>query len=120
MKYLKQFGIILLISFAGEALSAALPLPVPGSIYGIVILFVGLQSGLIPLSAVRETGMFLIAMLPLIFIAPSAGILGVWDVFRPIWLPCTVIAVVSTVAVMAVSGRLTQRLMRRRHGRKDK
>ena len=39
MRYVKQFGIILLISFLGEVLHALLPLPVPASIYGIVLLF---------------------------------------------------------------------------------
>ena len=39
MKYVKQFGIILLISFAGEALNYLLPLPVPASIYGLVLMF---------------------------------------------------------------------------------
>jgi holin-like protein len=35
MKYLKQFGLILLISFCGEVLSYLIPLPVPASIYGL-------------------------------------------------------------------------------------
>ena len=43
MKYVKQFGIILLISFAGEALNYLLPLPVPASIYGLVLMFLCLQ-----------------------------------------------------------------------------
>ena len=42
MKYLRQFAIILLISLAGELLSYLLPLPIPASIYGIVILFAGI------------------------------------------------------------------------------
>lgn len=45
MKYLKQFLIILLISFAGELLKYVLPLPIPASIYGMVILLVGLLTG---------------------------------------------------------------------------
>ncbi|RAZ95809.1 CidA/LrgA family protein, partial [Klebsiella oxytoca] len=47
MKYLKQFLIILVISFIGEVLKALLPLPVPASIYGMVILFVCLVTGVI-------------------------------------------------------------------------
>ena len=55
MRYVKQFGIILLISFLGEVLHALLPLPVPASIYGIVLLFLCLQTGLLKVSAIRET-----------------------------------------------------------------
>ena len=36
MKYIKQFAIILTVSFLGEALRALLPLPVPASIYGLL------------------------------------------------------------------------------------
>jgi putative effector of murein hydrolase LrgA (UPF0299 family) len=54
MKYLKQFLIILVISLIGELLNKLLPLPVPASIYGMVILFIGLLSGVIKLSSVKE------------------------------------------------------------------
>ena len=53
MNYLKQFLIILSISFIGEILKAALPLPVPASIYGMAILFACLATGIIRLEAVR-------------------------------------------------------------------
>ena len=56
MKILKQFLIILAISFVGEILKYILPLPVPASIYGMVILFIGLLTGLIPLDSVRNAG----------------------------------------------------------------
>ena len=41
MKFIRQFLIIILISFAGELLHAILPLPVPASIYGLLILLAG-------------------------------------------------------------------------------
>ena len=49
MKYLRQFLIILAVSFAGELLNLYLPLPVPASIYGMVIMFTCLATGFIPL-----------------------------------------------------------------------
>lgn len=56
MKFIRQFLIIILISFAGELLHAILPLPVPASIYGLLILLAGLQTKVIPLKAVDEAG----------------------------------------------------------------
>ena len=44
MKYLKQFTIILILSFIGEALHEILPFPVPGNIYGIVLLLFLLEN----------------------------------------------------------------------------
>ena len=58
MKYIKQFLIILLISFIGEILKCLLPLPVPASIYGMAILFFCLMTKIIKLDAVKETGKF--------------------------------------------------------------
>ena len=65
MKYVKQFGIILLISFAGEALNYLLPLPVPASIYGLVLMF------LCCYALSRRRWCFLIPALPLLL---SVGI----------------------------------------------
>ena len=42
MKYIRQFGIILLITFIGEIMHELIPIPVPAGIYGIVLLFTAL------------------------------------------------------------------------------
>ena len=68
MKYVKQFLIIIGISLAGEILKYILPLPIPASIYGMAILFIALLTGIIKLKDVRETGKFLIEIMPLMFI----------------------------------------------------
>ena len=58
MKYLKQFGMILFISFLGEILRAVIPLPIPASIYGLVLMLTALLTGILPLEKVRDTGKF--------------------------------------------------------------
>lgn len=83
MKLLRQFLIILAISFVGEALKYLLPLPVPASIYGMVILFVGLLTGLIKLSWVKDAGKFLIAVMPVMFIPAGVGLMSSWGVLKP-------------------------------------
>ena len=85
MKFLRQFIIILVISFIGELLKYILPLPVPASIYGMVILFVGLLTGLIKLENVREAGRFLIEIMPIMFIPAGVGVMASWGVLSPIW-----------------------------------
>jgi len=112
MKYLKQFTLILAISFAGEILKEFLPFPIPASIYGMVLLFLGLETGLIHLSSVGETAKYLIEIMPLLFIPAGVGLLDSWGVLYPILWKIAVIIVVSTVFVMVVSGRVTQRLLR--------
>ena len=60
MKYLKQFCIILFLSFLGEALRSVIPLPIPASVYGLVLMLGALASGILKVSQVRETSEFLI------------------------------------------------------------
>lgn len=113
MKYLKQFGVIILISFVGEVLHTLIPLPVPASIYGLLILFTGLSTHLIPLSLVRETGKFLIEIMPVMFIPAAVGILESWGVLKPWFFPLLVFTLVSTVIVMTVTGKITQLAVRK-------
>ena len=68
MKYVKQFGIIIMISFVGEVLNYLIPIPVPASIYGMVIMLVLLTSGKLKLESVRDTAIFLIEVMPLMFL----------------------------------------------------
>lgn len=119
MKIIGQLFIILLISFAGELLNTLLPLPIPASIYGIVILFCLLEFNIIPLKAVKETGDFLVSLMQLMFIPAAVGLLDAWDVIRPNWLAYILITVISTFAVMFVSGRVTQAAIRRTRGKEE-
>lgn len=112
MKYLKQFLIILIISFIGEILKEILPLPIPASIYGMVILFVCLLTKVIKLKDVRETGKFLIEIMPVMFIPAGVGLMSSWNVLRPLILPVGIITVVTVFTVMAVSGRISQAIIR--------
>lgn len=111
MKVLKQFLIILLISFIGEILNYVLALPIPASIYGMTILFLGLVSGIIKLDDVKEAGKFLIEIMPVMFIPAGVGLMASFGVLKPMLLPVSVITVVVLVAVMAVSGRVSQRVI---------
>lgn len=119
MKYIRQFGIILIISFLGEILHELLPLPVPASIYGIVIMLFCLKTKVISLDSVKETGKFLIEIMPIMFIPAAVGLITVWDVIRPKCVSYIIITIVSTVVVMAVSGHITQMIIRR-HGNTQK
>ncbi len=114
MKYLKQLMTILAVSFAGELLKYALPFPVPAGIYGLALLFLLLETGILKLSAIKETAKYLIEIMPLMFIPAGVGLITSWDALRPVLFPVTVIMVASTFAVMAVSGRVTQRIMRKK------
>ncbi|MBQ7645246.1 MAG: CidA/LrgA family protein [Spirochaetales bacterium] len=110
MKYLKQLLIIFSISFLGEILSHYIPLGIPASIYGMVIMFTLLCTGVLKLESVREVGKFLVGIMGIMFVPATVGIIDCWDVFsRNLWLYLIVI-MVTTIIVMSVSALVTQSL----------
>lgn len=113
MKFLKEFGIIILISFIGEILNNLIPLPIPASVYGFLILFVCLMFGVVKLEAVKDTGKFLVEIMPVMFIPAAAGLIDSFGILKPILVEVTVILVVTTIFVMVVAGRVTQFIIRK-------
>lgn len=107
MKYIKQFLIILAVTCVGEILKYFIPLPIPASIYGLVIMLALLITRRVRLESVKETGEFLVEIMPLMFIPPAVGLMVSWEQLQPILIPTLVIIVVSTVVVMAVTGKVT-------------
>ena len=110
MKYLRQFLIIALVSLAGEGLRALIPLPIPGSVYGLVLMLLLLCTRLVKVDQVREVSGFLIEIMPVMFI-PAVGLLDAWVDLKPVIVPVAVITVVTTLFVMGVTGRVTQRVI---------
>ena len=117
MKYIYQMCIILLITFIGEVLNKLIPLPVPASIYGLLIMLFCLQTKLVKLEKIKQTGDFLLEVMPLMFIPAAVGLILVWKQLSSILLPVIIITVLTTVIVMAATGRMTQFIIHK--GRRD-
>ena len=113
VKYLRQFGIILAVTCAGEIMKYFIPLPIPGSIYGLILMFVLLLLRVIKVEHVKETGEFLIEIMPLMFIPAGVGLIESWGTLKPVLLPVCVITVVAIVTVMVATGKLSQWMIRR-------
>ena len=106
MKFLRQFMIILLLSFLGEVLKMFIPLPIPASVYGLVLMLLCLVTGILKTSQVKEAAFFLIEIMPVMFIPAAAGLIDSWKVLQPLLLPILVITVVITIFVMVVTGKM--------------
>lgn len=108
MKYMIQIGIIATISFVAELLYFFLPLPVPASVYGMVILFVLLCLKVIKLPQVADVSDWMISIMPIFFIAPSVGLINSFDSIKGQVIPLLLICFISTVVVMALTGLISQ------------
>ena len=119
MKYLHQFLIIIGITFVGELLKYLLPLPIPASIYGMVIMFIGLMTGFIKLDAVKDVGKFLIEVMPVMFIPAGVGLMVSWGVLKPMLLPVSIITIGSLFTVIATTGLISQWIIRKGQKREE-
>ena len=111
MKYLNQFLIILGFTLLGEVLQRVVPLPIPASVYGIVLLFSALCLKLIRPEQVKEAGGFLTSILPVLFVAPAVNILENWALIRGSLIPMVLLVLAFTVLTFGISGRIAQAIM---------
>lgn len=114
MKYMRQFGIILGVTCAGELMKYFLPLPVPGSIYGLLLMFVLLFTKVIKVEHVKDVGEFLIEIMPLMFIPAGVGLMSSWNDLQGFLVPLLVITVATTFIVVFVTGKVTDFMMDRK------
>jgi len=117
MKYVYQIGIIGGISLVSEVLYVLLPLPVPASVYGLIILLVLLLTGVVKAAQIEDTADFLLKIMPLLFIGPSVGLVTAADAVKGQIIPLVVMCVLSTVGVMIVTSFTAQVMIRRKKGK---
>ncbi len=113
-KYLFQFARILVFCFLGEILHAVLPLPIPSSIYGLILLLLALRLSVIRMEDVKEVGLFLTGIFPLLFVPAAAGVMELWAEMGSMLLPILLAIFPVTVLVLITSGHTTQALVRRK------
>lgn len=108
MKYVKQLMIILAISFVGEMLNKLIPLPVPSGVYGLFLMVLLLCSKRLKLEDVEAVGNFMLEIMPIMFIPACVGIMESYKDVESVIIPISFICVISTIAVMAVAGWISQ------------
>ena len=107
MKYARQFMIISAVTCVGEVIRYAVALPVPDSIYGLLLMLILLRLKLIKLEQVKETGLFLVEIMPVMFIPAAVGILESWELLSGMLLPACAAVFVTTSLVMLATGKTT-------------
>ena len=112
MKYVKQLMVILIVSLVSEALGYFIPLPVPASVYGLVLMFVLLCTKVIKLSDVENVADFFLQIMPVFFVAPTVGLMTSFDAIKGSVFWLFVMCFLSTVVTIAVTGAVAQAVIR--------
>jgi len=113
MKMMKQLSVILTVSFIAELMEYLIPIPVAASVYGLVLMLVGLLTGIIPLEKVEGAADFLVEIMPILFVPPTVSIITSVEEMKQMLIPLCVISVLSTILIMGVTGSVSQLILRR-------
>lgn len=119
MKYLVQIGIIGAICTVAELLYVLLPFPIPASVYGLVLLFLLLMTGIVKLQQIEETADFLLLIMPVLFLEPSVKLMTALPILKGQAVRLFLLCIVSTCVTIMVTGVTAQALIRRKRRRRE-
>jgi len=120
LKYFFQITIIFVITFVGEILEMLFPLPIPGSIYGLMILFFMLCTGMLKAEHVEEAAQFLLTVMPAVFVPAAVSLMTKWSILQDNIIEFVITCIVSTIVVMSITGSIAEILLKRKSRRCEK
>lgn len=113
MKFLRELFWIFLFSFIGEFLAFVSPVPVPGSVIGMLLLFAALQFEWIKMEDVETAGNWFVNNMALFFVPAGIALITNFDVLRSIWWQVLLIVLLSTAFMIVTVGWVVQWAKRR-------
>ena len=114
MRYLFQFMIILVFVFLGELCEFLIPLPIAGSIYGLLLLFIALCVGLVKLSWVADVADWFHSVMALFFVAPAVAVIDIWPEISGIWMYLVFMLVLAYFVTMVITGKTADFFLNRK------
>ncbi|CAM3645519.1 CidA/LrgA family protein [Erysipelothrix urinaevulpis] len=113
MKILEQLLIIFIFSIIGDLISSVLPFPIPGSIIGLILLFVSLNLKLLKLEDISGSGEWLKNNMAILFVPLSVGIMNYFDLLIDNAIALTLITVLSTLVTYFVSAKVSEYILKK-------
>lgn len=104
------FGIIMAFLAAGECVSVLIGHFVPGSVIGMILLFVALLLKIVNPQRIEKVAHFLTGNMAIFFVPTIMGIMDQWGIIKLNWLGWLAVIVLTTICVMAAAGYTVQGL----------
>lgn len=120
MKILRQAAIIAAVCAVAELIRYLVPLPIPASVYGLILMLLALLTGLIRPEQIETAADFLIAILPLLFVAPTVALVAQLERLASLVVPILLLGIAGTTLVIGLSGRAAQAVSRREKRTEDR
>lgn len=120
MDIYKEFMYILIFSILGEMIAKAISLPFPGSVIGMLLLFLSLELKIISLNKIEKVGNFLLANLAILFIPAGVGIMTQFNLIKNIWLSFLLLNVITTVISLILIAKIVEFIKNRFESKGDR
>lgn len=104
MKYIFQFCILMIFVLLGEVCEHFIPLPIAGSIYGLVLLFLALVFGVVKLHWVEDVANWFHNTMSLFFVAPAVAVIDIWGDIADVWWILVLLMVAAYLVTMITTG----------------
>lgn len=114
MKIFREIIVIFGLYYIGDFISKHLPIPLPGSLIGMIVLFILLYFQIIKLKHIQSVSNFLLSHLPFFFIPAGVALLNSFVKIKEIWIAMLVTCAITTFLTMGCSGWSIQKLMERK------
>lgn len=108
-----QVLFLYLFSYLGNLIVKLLNVPFPGSIVGLILLFICLQLKIIPVNFIKDGAGFLLAFLALFFIPATVGIMEYPEFLSLTGGLMLLSLIVSTIFTIYLTGKLSEFLLKK-------
>ena len=105
MQYIIQFIIIMIYVYLGEFVSTYIPFPIPGSVLGLILLYLSLELKIVKLKQVDKTATFLKNNMTIMFIPLTVSIMNSYDILQQNLITLLITMIVSTIITMIAVGK---------------
>jgi holin-like protein len=102
--------------FLGAALKEVIPLPIPASMFGLIILFLALYLKIVKLEWVEKGAKWLMAELLLFFVPSAVGIVNYDDILSLQGAEIVLLIGISTVIVLGMTALVAEKITCRIRG----
>lgn len=109
-----QFLIIFSITYIGEAVSKFFNLSIPGTVLGMLFMFILLITGILKLNHIKNAADVLLINMAIFFIPPGVKLMNSLEILEGNWIKLITIAIITTVITMVVTGKVVEFFIKRR------
>ncbi len=102
----------------GELCEYFIPLPIAGSIYGLVLLFLSLVFGIVKLHWVEDVANWFHNTMALFFVAPAVAVIDIWGDISDVWWILVLLMIVVYIVTMLMTGLTADALINKSNNQK--